>query len=51
MGVTIHFEGRLRNSDAYQAVVNTATRFADAPDAQKRRAGEGNVMRMEIDEE
>lgn len=28
MGVTIHFEGRLRNPEAYEAVVNTAERFA-----------------------
>jgi len=28
MGITIHFEGRLRSSDAYQAVVNTARQFA-----------------------
>ena len=29
MGVTIHFEGRLRNPEAYQAVVHMARRFAD----------------------
>lgn len=29
MGVTIHFEGRLRSSGAYQAVVSTAKQFAD----------------------
>ena len=28
MGVTIHFEGRLRNAEAYDAVVNTAKHFA-----------------------
>lgn len=29
MGVTIHFEGRLRDADAYDAVVNVARQFAD----------------------